>query len=214
MLNTSTKTVLDLTTHVKRQFGDESGVQITDADIIRWINGAQIEIVAKNNVIEGRITADAVAGTSVYNLPTVPILNIVSVHYKGLRIENTPFSSAERTIFASDPNRTQQGDPTLWYEWAGVINFWPVPDVSLVGGIVIYAIMAPANVSALSDPLSLPDKYFETIAAWCMVKAYELDEEFTEATAMMTRYNLLLDEKNGEELQGQHSTYPTITFVE
>ena len=37
----TTKTALDVANYVKRQFGDESGTQMTDADIWRWIDSAQ-----------------------------------------------------------------------------------------------------------------------------------------------------------------------------
>ena len=43
-----TKTVQDVLLSVKRQFGDESGVQVTDSDIVRWVDDAQREISMNN----------------------------------------------------------------------------------------------------------------------------------------------------------------------
>jgi hypothetical protein len=46
-----TKTVGQIYDYVKRAFGDESGVQLTNADIVRWINDAQNEIAEAAGVI-------------------------------------------------------------------------------------------------------------------------------------------------------------------
>lgn len=46
----STYTVQDVLTEIKRTFGDEAGVQITDADIYRWIDRGQIELFSSLEV--------------------------------------------------------------------------------------------------------------------------------------------------------------------
>ena len=43
-----TLNIQDVANRVKRTFGDESGVQVTDDDIIRWVNDAQLEISRQN----------------------------------------------------------------------------------------------------------------------------------------------------------------------
>ena len=44
---TSTYTGTDVSSYVKRQFGDESGVQITDEDIVHWINAGVMRFSEK-----------------------------------------------------------------------------------------------------------------------------------------------------------------------
>lgn len=214
-LNTISKTASDAITFVKRQFGDESGVQITDTDIIRWINSAQVEIVSRTACLKGKFSTNTVGGQSEYPLPTEQILQIESIHYKRGRVQNIAFADAERTIFEADPNgeRTAQR-PDFWYEWGGKVTFWPGFTDSTVGGITIYASKMPTLITVSSDLLSLPDKFFEAITAWVMMKAYELDEEFDVANNMRQQFGLMLDDKFGEELVTQHMTYPVITFVD
>lgn len=214
MLNTITRTVADVITAVKRQFGDESGVQLTNNDIIRWINAAQTEIVAKNGVIEARFRKSSEAHVGSYQLPTEQILHIVSIHYNGARLPSIEFAEAERRVFDADPTNTQEGTPQFWWEWGGEVSFWPTPEVGIVDGITIYAIKMPASVSLETDKLSVPDKYFNAVVRYCMMEAHEMDEEYEAAASMRQQFALALDEKNGEEERTQHSTYPTITIVE
>lgn len=44
--------VSEIATRVKRQFGDEAGAQIEDADILRWVNDAMIDIARTNNLLQ------------------------------------------------------------------------------------------------------------------------------------------------------------------
>jgi hypothetical protein len=48
--------VSEIATRVRRQFGDDVGILITDADIIRWVNDAQREIAVKANLLQVRAT--------------------------------------------------------------------------------------------------------------------------------------------------------------
>ncbi len=210
-LNPITKTAGDIATYVKRQFGDESGVQITDADIFRWINAAQLEIVSRVAPIKAKATNDIVAGQSDYSLATLNIHQIESIHYNKLRLTNMPFAEAERLIIS--PEQTSD-TPSIWYEWAGVVTLWPTPSSSIVGGLTIYYTGTAVTVTVSTDPLSLPDKYFEAIVAWILSKAFELDEEFDASNNQRTFFNDRLSEQNGEESESAHMTYPTITFVE
>lgn len=212
-LNAITNTANDIANYVKRQFGDESGVQISDQDIYRWINSAQIEIVSQVSPLEAKGTTNIVKGQAAYDLAALSIFNIESVHYSGSRIENISFQEAERKIISGDPN-VQTGIPAFWYEYAGQINLWPVPDVNLTNGLTIYYSKMPTKIATGTDLLSVPDKFFEAIASWVLSKAYELDEEFDQATNQRTFFQNKIAEQNGEEQQAANATYPTITFVE
>src|SRR5215212_5975441 len=74
--------VSDIKTRIKRTFGDESGVQVTDEDIVRWINDAQRAIVTQNeSLLEVTALASLVAGTQEYTLPA-DILILKAIHIK------------------------------------------------------------------------------------------------------------------------------------
>ncbi len=63
--------VSDVITRVRRTFGDEAAVQVTDDDIIRWINDAQIEVIKHNEgALQKSDLLDLVANQSTYTMPT------------------------------------------------------------------------------------------------------------------------------------------------
>ncbi len=72
----STYTGTDVATDIKRIFGDEAGVQITDSDIIRWIDVGQLEILKNTQILKATSTSDLIAGQVVYSLASLKILTI------------------------------------------------------------------------------------------------------------------------------------------
>lgn len=204
-----TRLVSEVITAVQRQFGDESGVQLENSDVIRWINDAQDVIVAKNKVLKAKSTTPSVAAQGSYTFPSDNIHQIESIHYNGYRVPNMPFTEAEEHIFQNDPLSTATGDPVLWYEWAGTFTFWPAPND--VKNIDLYYTQRPAPVDATSDVLSLPDKYYQDVVRYCLQQAYEMDEDMANSQAKGQQFDASLNEKSEEERTAQNMTYEKIT---
>lgn len=202
----------DLAESVKRQFGDTSGAQLTDADILRWINEATREIGAALKPIKGISTTASVAGQSRYVLPNAEAIQIESIHYDGIKIEAVLYATAEERI-SLDPQRTATGFPSFWYEWAGTVSFWPTP-VDSDKVIDVFYTKMPERMTALTEYIPLPDKHYDTIFAYVMAKAYELDEEFNEANNQRQSYLNRINEQADEDLAPQKRTYSTINFLE
>lgn len=210
----TTYTAGDVAIYVKRQFGDESGVQITDADIYRWIDSAQLEITARIAPVKGKATTSLVAGQRDYQLSGLAIHQIESIHIDGTRIENMPFQEAEQKILHENLNGFEQTRPAFWYEWAGTISFYPTPNESLTDGIEVFYTRMPSRVTSPTATLTVPDKFYEAVCAWVLSKAYELDEEFNQSQTQRTFFEQKLMGQNGEELESAHATYSTITYIE
>ena len=207
-----TRLVSEVITAVQRQFGDESGVQLENSDIIRWINDAQDIIVAKNKVLKAKSTTTAVAGQAAYTFPSDNIHQIESIHYNGYRVPNMSFPEAEEQIFRSDPAALSVGEPILWYEWAGTFTFWPAPNDTK--NIDLYYTQRPAHVSLISDVLSVPDKYYQDVVRYCMQQAYEMDEDMANSQAKGQQFDASLNEKSEEERTAQNMTYDVITVID
>jgi hypothetical protein len=168
----STKTLLDVVTWVQRQFGDESGVQITQADITRWVNQAQIEVVNKNPIIQATaITASAV-NTQTYSIPP-DMIQIESVMFDGNILQPNSFEGIRSELGTGN---SMQGEPIFWYMWANLIYLWPIPN--RVANISVNYSKQPTAVSGLGDLLGLPNRYFDRICEYTLSKAYELDEDW------------------------------------
>lgn len=213
-LNPITYTASDVASYVKRQFGDESGTQITDSDIYRWIDSAQLEIIAQIQPIKAESTTDVIAGQSEYNLAGLDIHQIESIWCNGQKLPDKNFSEAETVIVTSPDAYANQGTPGFWYMYANIVRLWPVPDTSYPGGLKVFYTKMPTRIVDGTSTLSLPDKHFESICLWVMHKAYELDEEFGQSQETLNRFTSRILDQNNEEYVNRHLTYPVITYVE
>lgn len=207
-----TRLVSEVIKAVQRQFGDESGVQLENDDIIRWINDAQDVIVAKNKVLKAKSSTTAVVGQAAYTFPSDNIHQIESIHYNGYRVPNMSFPEAEEQIFRADPTALSLGDPILWYEWAGTFTFWPAPDAE--NTIDLYYTQRPTPVTLITEVLSVPDKYYQDVVRYCMQQAYEMDEDMANSQAKGQQFDASLNEKSEEERTAQNMTYDVITVID
>lgn len=210
---TITKRVSDVAAYVKRQFGDESGVQITDDDIIRWVNAGQDEIFRRNEPLKATSTANLVAAQDSYTFPN-NVLKVQSITVSGTPIPYRSYQEAEEYILANDPNRIETANvPSIWYEWGGEFVFWPIPAINGTLAIKIRYVQAPTNVSALTSLLSIPDTYFNRLVEWVSSQAYELDENWGAASAKAEQFGTNLDSQATAD-SVQYDTYPRITVLE
>lgn len=210
-----TKTVQDVYDYVKRVFGDEAGVQLSNDDIVRWINEAQHDINIANKAIQAVATTPLVAGQSDYTVSGVSpaIYEINSLLIDGRRIGNIPISQAEESISLADPENSETGAPQFWYEWANTIKFWPVPNAG--GTISIRYIAEPTEVTTSgTDLLSLRDEYFTDIVNYVLKQAYEMDENPEMMQIKANEFQQSVAERGEKETNAQHMTYPTMTVYE
>lgn len=212
-LRPSTKTFQTLSQEVKRLFGDESGVQLEDADIRRWANEAQMEIVNVNGAIKATSVSNSVAGQDTYDFPDVNIQQIASIQYDNTLLPNTPFAEAQRLMSVRDLIKSPQGTPEVWYEWGGKFTLWPVPDASK--RIQIFYTAYPAELTG--DPnerLSVPDKFWPAVVNYIMSKAYEMDEEYQASQLAESRFQTALQMQADDERRAQDMAFPVIQEVD
>ena len=214
VINQRTKTVGDVFSEVKRAFGDESGVQLTDADLFRWVNAGQLDIVSKSKLLKAVAQTDIVANQGFYEFPSVAILEVESLHVNGVPTPALTFVEAEEYILKFDPERKDVGTPKIWYSYAEKIFLWPVPDASYAKGLTLYYTPAPVVVSTVGDTLSLPDKYFNTLVQYVLYKAYEMDENFEASSIKMQEMMTNLADFAEDETKVLNRTYGHITVVE
>jgi hypothetical protein len=206
-----TKKVSDIASDVKRTFGDESGVQVTDSDIIRWVNQAQAEIVSKNNILYSTAVTQSVANQYVYSLAQLNIQAIRSIHFDGIKMENLTFQEAEEKISRDDPKHTAVGTPQYWYQWGNSdVMLYPTPANSDLA-ITIYYHATPATVSTTEDSLGLPDNYYNRILEYVMSCAYEMDENFAASDSRLSRFENNLVGMYEDENKPAQDFYATIS---
>lgn len=209
--------VQDVVTRVKRTFGDENAAQVTDDDIIRWINDAQEKVVLENEgLMETTSTANIVQDQMEYDVPAD--FNILrSLKFKGYRIK--PMSLAEFNEYidgySAAPGVSPYGPgiPEIFTVWNNKITLFPKPNESVTNGLTIYYIKHPASVGTLADSLTVPLQYHNTIVNYCLQQAYELDEDFQKAEAKKAAVADELMKLNDRNKWISQEYYPRITTL-
>lgn len=212
-----TLNVQDVANRVKRTFGDESGVQITDDDIIRWVNDAQLEISRQNeDLLEAIGTSDIVSGQAEYSLPTN--LNILrSLMYDNARLKGLSFNEFNEYIDGFKKPASENiygiGISEIFMVYAGVITLFPTPNRSITGGLRIYYSQNAASVANLSDALVVPDRYHLSVVDYCMKQAYEMDENADMTAFKKGEFAEAIQKLKAQEKWTDQEYYPRITTL-
>lgn len=207
--------VQQVVTNVKRVFGDEAGIQITDDDIISWINSAQEDISNDNpGMLETTGVASIISGQPDYDMPA-DMVAFRSLQYNGVHLNKLSFNEFNEYLDGfrkTNPPLFGNGIPDCFMMWNNRVTLFPTPNVSITNGLVIYYIRHPSQVVTFGDPLTVPVQYHKAIIDYCLRQAYELDEDTQKATIKKTEYDervLKMSYRNQEDME----FYPRITTL-
>lgn len=209
--------VQDVVTRVKRTFGDEAGVQVTDADIIRWVNDAQEKIVLENEgLMEAKASADTIQGQAEYDMPAdVSVLR--SLKYRGYRLKSMSMAEFDEYIdgWEASDNVSPYGPgiPEVFTVWEGKIILFPKPNENLTGGLTVYYIKHPQSVGNLADALTVPLQYHNAVVKYCLKEAYELDEDYQKAQTVKADFDNDVMKLNDRNKWIAQEYYPRITTL-
>jgi hypothetical protein len=203
--------VSEISTRVKRQFGDESAAQVTDADVIRWVNDAQKEIAIKSDLLQVKGTQVVTNGISEYSFPA-NLLTLRSVAYDGRILQSISLAEAQTYISTYDSGSAVNGTgaPMVYWIYAGKINLFPVPDNS-TKQLVIYYTREPVEVAVVGDTPELSVQFHPRIVEYCIANAMELDDNFPGAAAKMGDFERRVAETTSNVNWQSRKTYPMIT---
>jgi hypothetical protein len=204
----------DVKLRIKRQFGDDAGIQIQDADIVRWVNDAQREIANQNDdILMVTATANVVANQGAYTLPA-DLRLLRQIKYNGLHLKPMTLNDFNEYIDGLDnPQNYSQGNPLVYNVWAGSFNVFPVPSTSaaLVNGFTIYYLRNPVDVVNDTDNLEFPNGYHNHIVEYCLRMAYELDENWGASQQLNQRFQQGINGLKDREAWQAREVYPSIT---
>lgn len=207
----------DVLTRVQRQFGDEASVQIIQADVIRWINDCQREIVMQHeNLLQAQTTVNTVVNTNAYTLPT----NLLSIQLvEGIDSINSGYFAlrylSSEGIQQFAPNTTDTGTPVYYTRGSteGQLVVYPTPDTSIASGLRITYSRYSTDIVGINDAIDLPEYYHQLVVEYCLMKAYEMDENWEAADRKAQYVQSTADFNNNREGWFGHDKYPSITTV-
>jgi hypothetical protein len=207
-----TRTGTQVADAVKRQFGDPDGRQINDFDILGWINLAQQDIVSQNPLLKETGQTNVIKGQDLYTYPTQNIQYIEALHYDGVPLEPYSFQEAQSYILSNLPESgSPEGIPTIWYERAGQVYIFPKPNKNITNGLRMYYVEQPADLTVLTNTLSVPNRYFQRVVDLVLARAYQLDENWEAAAYKQQEYVNAMTLLENQENVVQTNTYPSVT---
>jgi len=210
----------DVITRVRRIFGDDAAVQVTDADVIRWINDGQIEVIKRNDgALQKTNFVNLVAGQAQYVLPTdllllrslrfkLPdMLSFSALKYKNMQEFDDSIDGWDGTLYSNNA-------PVYFTMYEGQVTLFPTPYISMTAGLKVLYNQKPADVVGLSDALALPLIYHNTIIRYCLWQASLLDEDHEPAMMYGNEFKEDTARLSTRENSDPTETYPTITVLE
>lgn len=217
-------TVSDIVTRVKRQFGDESGVQVTDADVYRWINDAQREIVSQHDGLLNKVAfITTIANWGSYELGVngypADLLTIKEISYRATNDTSQVYlplryltRQAVREYGIEHDESSPAGVPEFWYKGNShtTITLYPVPEVSYTNALKIRYSRYPIDIVDSSSTIDLPEYYNLVILEYCLMKAYEMDEDWESADKKAAYVQSTINSTINREEWFDRNTYPVI----
>lgn len=203
--------VSDIMRRAKRVFGDESGVQLQDSDIIDWINDAQRSIAAGTELLQVTAHTDMIQGQSIYEKPAT-FLNLRSLRIYGYELKGIAMKQADQWFPGyDDPLQQTIGKPEYYWSWSDFFSIYPIPQETIAQGITIYYTRTPVLVSLLTDVPELPEMYHDRILDYVLRNAYEMDENYPAANLRQTLFNTGMQNLAENENKVNDDSYEVIS---
>ncbi len=207
----------DIITRVRRTFGDEAAVQVTDDDVIRWINDAQVEVVKHNDgALQKSDLIDLVANQSTYTAPT-DLLILRSLRFKFsdmqsfAKLKYLSIQQFDESIDGWDGTAYYAGRPQFFTMSEGNIILFPTPEQAMTDGLKILYNQKPVDVVNNLSELSLPLIYHNTVVKYCMWQASLLDEDHEPALMYKSDFETDMGRLQTRETQQATASYAVIT---
>jgi len=197
----------EIKTSVKRQFGDESGAQITESDITRWANDALRDIVRKVEITNQHRETAVIAGDAGYELPD-NFMYLARVTYDNRLLPERKLRDLDLESNAID--QTGSGTPESYYIWNRTIYLYPTPAVGGSANLDIWYVSSPAVLTVDEDVPEIPAFMHEDIVRYCLARAKELDEDWQAAALFDTDYESRMMQARYEQSAQPTDTYPSI----
>mgnify|MGYP007027866261 CR=1 FL=1 len=204
---------------VKRIFGDESQVQLTDDDILMWANSAQTVFVMNNEgVMEVTGFASSVLNQMEYNLPA-DLLVLDTVSYKStgelsfFPLRGKSLREFDEYLAGWDGTTYGSGKPQYFHKYGTKLRLFPPPDAAGTSNIKIYYRKRPVALAVDGDTSELPEEYHNAIIDYILQRAYFMDEDYEAAQLAANSVDNDLKMNKERENWKHQDFYPMITIM-
>lgn len=196
---------------VQRQFGDESGAQITRSDIIRWANDGQVDITRKTEILQVHSETDTIKDDGSYDLPFDHI-RLRRISYRGDRLDRIELEELDELV----PQQEKQAasHPKYYYVWGRKIWLYPKPSRNGEGKLDAYYVKMPDELKVDQDVPEIPVHMHEDIIRYCLARSKELNEDDSKAQEVMFDYENRIALSKDEAQNPEVASYPSVRDIE
>ena len=173
--------VATLLTQIKRQFGDEYDVIITNSDIYGWIHDAQLDIIRRTGVNEQTVVTTV--GAFPVSVPDQITIKRVSIDNKAL----TYVSREEFDLIGLSTNLSPE-TPKYWFRNGDTVRLYPQKPGDTTAITIHYAKVPPLLTGAGGEVLAVPESYHTDILHYCLARAHNKNENWTGERQEMDYY--------------------------
>ena len=204
--------VSEIATRVRRQMGDDTSQIIQDADIIRWVNDAQMEISTTVDILAMSATAATISGVSDYTMP-LDTNRIYSLKWQGQRLRQVSLQQAEE-LFPSKDNAAvyPQGSPSVFWTWGNIFTLYPAPSTSGNTDLRVFYYRNPAVITAVTQTPELPTEFHLRIVEYCIAQAADIDDDSNKYAVKINEFKSGVRDGIGQDREVQY--YPFITDID
>ena len=205
---------------VKNKFGDTGGVQITDTMILEWINNGIREIVQQNPFLMKTATTSMIIGQAAYDLSALFSssrmfrIDMVTINGKSIKIVPLPEFQAYISDAAPEDNSgapvLPTGRPQIGNIYADILNLWPIPEATLTNAIMIYFRAYPNDLVLITDPLTVPDRFYNALFDFVTAQAHQLAEDTVLAQTALVHFQDKTRREYERENSNPNDFYPSI----
>jgi hypothetical protein len=204
--------VSNIAARVRRQFGDEAGILLTEGAFVDWVNDAMKEIVLQNDLLRWRSTATSTIGQANYAVPD-DLLRFHSLTHDGEALREISLQEAQRTVpNIDDTANYTRGVPQSFWQYGDEFFIWPAP--ALAKSLVIYYNRKPTPVVNLASTPELNARYDNRLVEYCLAQAAELDNDDDRAALKMNQFQGGLDRTQDEEVDSGMYPHMNVPLVD
>lgn len=203
----------EIVTRVQRQFGDESGAQITRSDIVNWANDGQLDIVRKTDSLQVHVETDAIKNDGSYDLPST-LIRIRRCTFNGKKLDRIELEALDQLHPDREVSDNNGGTPKYYYVWGSRLWVFPVPGSDGIGNLDVYYVKHPDPIISDQDIPEIPVHMHEDIVRYCLGRAKELDEEDAKAQEVMADYEARITLSRDEANSPENDSYPSVRDID
>ncbi len=182
---------------VQNRFGDEFNDQISDQDLIDFLNEAQRTVVRETQCIY----VSATSAANIFPITIADLMLLDRVTYDTRYLEFTSEDKIDNWHYMP-----QSGVPVGYYLKGNKVYLWPTPLASDTKSVVVSYVPQPTQYTtgtSTSTALAVPIPFHDDLVTFGVARAYEFAQNYRAFELAMAEFNKNLGMRSFEVQVGK-----------